>query len=302
VFGIYRRYTPLVEPLSLDEAFLDVTASESLHGGGPAIARRIKAEVRSETGLTVSAGVADVKLAAKIASDLGKPDGLVEVPAGATRAFLAPLPVARLWGVGKVTEAALARAGIHTIGQLAASPEIRLAGALGATHARDLAALARGDDPREVVADEATKSVGAEETYERDLRGRDALLPHLQAQAERVGRRLREAGLRARTITLKVKYSDFTLVTRRTTLAVATDDGRALFDAAREQLERIDPARPVRLTGVSASGFDGAAEQLPLFGGAATARRREALNRAVDAVNARFGRDVVRPATVPDDD
>src|SRR5512133_3662627 len=212
VFSIYRRYTPLVEPLSLDEAFLDVTESESLHGGGVSIARRIKGEVRAETGLTVSAGVADVKLAAKIATDLGKPDGLVEVPAGGTRAFLAPLPVARLWGVGKVTEAALARAGIHTIGQLATSPELRLAGALGATHARELGALARGDDPREVVADEPTKSVGAEETYERDLRGREPLLPHLRAQAERVARRLREAGLRARTITLKVKYSDFALV------------------------------------------------------------------------------------------
>ncbi len=316
VFSIYRRYTPLVEPLSLDEAFLDVTESQALHGSGLDVARRIKSEVRTETGLTVSAGVADVKLAAKIASDLGKPDGLVEIPAGTTRAFLAPLPVARLWGVGKVTEAALARARIHTIGQLAAAPEVQLAAALGATHARELRALARGEDPREVIADEPAKSVGAEETFERDLRGAEALLPHLREQAERVARRLREAGRRARTITLKVKYADFTLVTRRTTLASATDDGLAVFEAAREQLERVDLARPVRLCGIGASGFDAGAEQLALFGAGPTggaetagaagdaqrARRREALNRAVDAVNDRFGAGVVRPASLPPDD
>jgi DNA polymerase-4 len=301
VFSIYRRYTPLVEPLSLDEAFLDVTHSHDLHGGGLDLARRIKAEVRAETGLTVSAGVADMKLAAKIASDLGKPDGLVVVPAGGTRAFLAPLPVSRLWGVGKVTEAALARVRIHTIGQLAAAPEAQLVTVLGATHARELRALARGEDPREVIADEPAKSIGAEETFERDLRGREPLLPHLREQAERVARRLRDAGKRARTITLKVKYADFTLVTRRTTLATSTDDGRVIFDAAREQLERVELERAVRLSGIGASGFDGPAEQLPLFG-SGDARRREALNRAVDSVNARFGRDALRPASVPPDD
>src|SRR5512142_1557983 len=136
VFGIYRRYTPLVEPLSLDEAFLDVTASRALHGEGRDIARGIKAAVRGECGLAVSAGVAEVKLAAKIATDLGKPDGLVVVPEGGVRAFLAPLPVGRLWGVGEVTEAALRRLGIATIGDLAATPEAALASAVGANQAR----------------------------------------------------------------------------------------------------------------------------------------------------------------------
>ncbi len=298
VFDLYRRYTPLVEPLSLDEAFLDVTASRALHGPGRAIAARVKREVRAEVGLTVSAGVADVKLAAKIASDLGKPDGLVEVPTGGTRAFLAPLPVARLWGVGKVTEAALTAAGIHRIGQLAVAPEPLLARAVGPGPARDLRALARGEDPREVVADEEARSVGAEDTFEEDLRGRDALLPRLLGQAERVARRLREAEKRARTVTVKLKYADFEEVTRRCTLAAATDDGREIFAAARAQLERADLDRPVRLTGVSASGLDGAPEQLGLFEGAGSAARRRALNAAVDALEARFGRGAVRPATL----
>ena len=151
VFGIYRRYTPLVEPLSLDEAFLDVTASRALHGPGRAVALAIKAAVRAECGLAVSAGLAEVKLAAKIATDVGKPDGLVEVPEGGVAAFLAPLPSARLWGVGPVTEEALRRIGIATIGDLARTPDVALAAALGATNARELKALARGEDPREVV-------------------------------------------------------------------------------------------------------------------------------------------------------
>lgn len=303
VFALYREYTPLVEPLSLDEAFLDVTASAALHGGGRAIAETLRRRVRAEVGLTVSAGVAEVKLAAKIASDLGKPDGLVEVPPGGTRAFLAPLPVARLWGVGQVTEAALAKVGLHRIGQLAEAPEALVAGAIGAGPARHLLGLARGDDPRPVLADEPSRSVGSEETFEQDLAGREALLPRLLAQAERTARRLREAALRGRTVTLKVKYADFELVTRRCTLEAATDDGAALFAAARRQLERVDLARPVRLVGVSVSGFEPRAEQLGLFDARPAAdARRAAVNSAVDAVNRRFGRDAVRRATLADED
>ena len=302
VFAVYRRYTPLVEPLSLDEAFLDVTESEALHGCGRAIALAVKAAVKTEVGLTVSAGVADVKLAAKIASDLGKPDGLVEVPAGGTAAFLAPLPVGRLWGVGQVTEAALARAGIHRIGQLAAAPEALLAPALGHGHARDLAALARGEDPRPGLPDEETKSVGAEETLERDVTGGGALLPRLLDQSERVARRLRQGGKRGRVVTLKVKYADFEQATRRVTLGSATDDGAAIFAAVRAQLERADLCRPVRLSGVSVSGFEERAEQLGLFDRPAQAPRRAALHAAVDALRARFGERAVRPATLAEGD
>ncbi len=306
VFDVYRRYTPLVEPLSLDEAFLDVTRSRALHGGGRDIALAIKGAVRGECGLAVSAGVAEVKLAAKIATDLGKPDGLVEVPEGGVAAFLAPLPVSRLWGVGRVTEEELRKLGIATIGDLARTPEPALAAAIGANHARGLAALARGEDPREVVPDEAAKSIGAEDTFGEDLRGAAALERELLAQAGRVGRRLRAAGVAGRVVTLKVKYADFTLVTRRTTLERATDDGRAVFEAARALLPRVELDRPVRLTGISVSGFAPEEEraQLDLFGGGAAPGgpeeaaddRRRALNAALDRLAERFGDGAVLPA------
>jgi DNA polymerase-4 len=302
VFGIYRRYTPLVEPLSLDEAFLDATASRALHGEGAEIARAIKGEVREGTGLAVSAGVAEVKLAAKIATDLGKPDGLVVVPPGEVRAFLAPLPVWRLWGVGRVTEEALRRAGNGTIGELAAAGEALLRGALGSQGA-ELQKLARGEDPRPVVPDAEAKSVGSEDTFEEDLEGEEALLPHLREQAERVARRLRSAGLLGRTVTLKLKYADFSLVTRRCTLEAAVDDGRAIYDAAQAQLTRADLSRPVRLTGVTVSGFGPGDPQLDLFARAEGpgAERRRALNAAIDALSRRFGEGAVRPASSPGD-
>ncbi len=304
VFGIYRRYTPLVEPLSLDEAFLDVTASRALHGSGPDIARAIKAAVRGECGLAVSAGIAEVKLAAKIATDLGKPDGLVVVPEGGVAGFLAPLPASRLWGVGRVTEEALRKIGIATIGDLAATPDVALAAAVGATHARDLKALACGEDPRDVVPDEAARSIGAEDTFGEDLSGAAALDRELLSQAGRVGRRLRAAGVAGRVVTLKVKYADFTLVTRRTTLERPTDDDRVLLEAARGLLARVDLEHPVRLTGISVSGFAGEAErqQLDLFGGASAASapeedgRRRALNAALDRLADRFGDGTVVPA------
>ena len=324
VFGIYRRYTPLVEPLSLDEAFLDVGASRALHGEGPAIAARIKREVRQEIGLTVSAGVADCKMAAKIASDLGKPDGLVVAPSGGTAAFLAPLPVSRIWGVGKVTEVALGALGVRTIGDLARFPEQVLAERFG-THGSRMRALARGEDPRPVVPDEQARSIGAEDTFERDLQGAAALLPHLLEQSERVARRLREAGRRGRTVTLKLKYADFDSVTRRATLDASTDDGAAIYLAIRADLARADLSRPVRLTGVSVSGFEEGPEQLGLFqgggpgasvrgapgpavpaaaraGAAAPAdpRRRARLNAAIDALADRFGEGAVKPATLVD--
>jgi len=308
VFDVYRRYTPLVEPLSLDEAFLDVTASRALHGTGRDVAVAVKRAVRSECGLAVSAGVAEVKLAAKIATDLGKPDGLVEVPLGGVAAFLAPLPVGRLWGVGPVTEGTLRRLGVTLIGDLARTPETALAAAIGASQARALHALALGDDPREVVPDEAAKSVGAEETFGDDLTGRAALERALLGQAGRVGQRLRAAGLAGHTVTLKVKYADFTLVTRRTTLAQPTDDDHAIFQAARAQLERVDAERPVRLTGVSVSGFAAGVEraQLALFGADPAPERgqvekRRSLNAAIDALARRFGEGAVTRADLAEE-
>jgi DNA polymerase-4 len=315
VFDVYRRYTPLVEPLSLDEAFLDVTASRALHGDGPAIAAAIRGAVRAETGLTVSAGVAEVKLAAKIATDFGKPDGLTVVPAGGVAAFLAPLPVGRLWGVGEVTEGALRKLGVATIGDLARLPESALASVVGGERAHGLRELARGHDDREVVPDEGLKSVGGEETFEEDLRGEAALARALLTQAGRVGRRLRAHGLRGRIVTLKVRYADFSLVTRRVTLPRPTDDDRVIFESARSQLGRIDAGRAVRLAGVTVSGFEeGPGEgdepgQLELFGAVPPGQagapspdeaRRRRLNAAVDALAGRFGSGTVTPADLKD--
>ncbi len=306
VFAVYRKYTPLVEPLSLDEAFLDVTGSRALHGEPEHIARKVKGEVREGTGLTVSAGVADCKMAAKIASDLGKPDGLVAVPPGTTAAFLAPLPVWRLWGVGKVTEQALRALGIATVGELARFPEQVLVERFGSQGAH-MRALARGDDPREVVPDEEARSVGAEDTFEQDLSGEDALLPQLLDQCVRVARRLREAGLRGRVVTLKIKYADFEQITRRSTLPHPSADAGEIYRSIREDLGRAGIDRPVRLTGVTVSGFDGAGDapaQMGLFGGpsggdpAEGKGKRDALNAALDALADRFGEGAVKPATL----
>jgi DNA polymerase-4 len=255
----------------------------------------------------LSAGIAEVKLAAKIATDLGKPDGLVEVPPGGVRAFLAPLPVGRLWGVGEVTEKALRRIGIVTIGQLTETPENALAAAVGAHAAHHFRALAVGDDPREVVPDEAAKSVGSEETFDEDVVEPGLLERSLLEHAIRVGRRLRASGQAGPVVTLKVTYADFTQVTRRVTLPAPTDDDRAIYDAARAQLDRIEAGRPVRLAGVSVSGLGGGAArgQLELFGRVSPAPppgdpRRRALNAAVDALAARFGENTVRPADLED--
>ncbi|MBS1110538.1 MAG: DNA-directed polymerase [Anaeromyxobacteraceae bacterium] len=306
VFAVYRRYTPVVEPLSLDEAFLDVTASRALHGEPDHIARKVKGEVREGTGLTVSAGVADCKMAAKIASDLGKPDGLVAVPPGTTAAFLAPLPVSRLWGVGKVTEQALRALGIATIGELARFPEQVLVERFG-TQGAHMRALARGDDPRPVIPDEEARSIGAEDTFERDLVGEEALLPQLLDQCVRVARRLREAALRGRVVTLKVKFADFEQLTRRSTLSRPTDDAGEIYRSIREDLARAGLDRPVRLTGVTVSGFDGAGAapaQMGLFGGspgedfAGGNGKRDALNAALDVLAHRFGEGAVKPATL----
>ncbi len=224
VFAIYRRFTPLVEPLSIDEAFLDVTGCERLFGGAEEVARKIKAAVREETGLTVSAGVAPNKFLAKIASDLGKPDGLTVVPPGGEQDFLDPLPVGKLWGVGKVTEEALLGRGIRTIGDLRRSSRETLVRTFGA-HGEHLHELARGIDDRPVETEREAKSVGHEDTYDHDLRDRGAMRRELLSLSDRVSSRLRHGGIKGKTVTLKVKYHDFVQVTRAITLSDPTDDG-----------------------------------------------------------------------------
>ncbi len=295
VFAIFERYTPLVEPLSLDEAFLDVSGSRSLFGLPGALASRIRAEVAREVGLPCSAGIAAVKFVAKVASDLAKPDGQREVPVAETQAFLAPLPVARLWGVGPKLEATLFALGLRTVGDVArASPEFLFEqlGDMG----RHLAALARGEDDRPVVPDRQAKSIGAEDTFAEDTASPEVLQRALHAQALRVGRRLRRAGLRARTVQLKVKLSDFTLFTRRRTLESATDDGQRLYREAVKLLVRLRLSSAVRLTGVSAQELVGDRSQLGLF--AEPEARTDRLNAALDAIAARYGQGAVTPADV----
>ena len=217
VFDIMGSVTPLVEPLSLDEAFLDVTASQKLFGAPADVARRLRARIRDEIGLPASAGIAGVKLVAKIASDMAKPDGQLEVAPDGGAAFLAPLPVSRLWGVGPKSARALATMGLEIVGDIARRDPDELARRLGPS-GRALWEQANAIDPRPVIPDRDARSIGAEETFDEDLAGAEALAPRVHAQALRVARRLRAAGLRARTVQLKLKRADFTLVTRRATL------------------------------------------------------------------------------------
>jgi DNA polymerase-4 len=258
----------------------------------------LRKRIADELSLPCSAGIADVKFIAKIASDLAKPNGQREVPPGTGAAFLAPLPIGRLWGVGPKTEARLKLLGYRTIGDLARAEPGALERRLGAS-GKHLAELAHGIDPRGVVPDREAKSVGAEETFERDLEGAEALLPHLHGQALRVARRLRRAGLRARGVQLKLKLADFTIVTRQATFEAATDDGQALYRAVVALLDRHPPAKPVRLTGVSAQSLESVdAIQTSLL--APPPSPRDALNRAMDAINQRFGSKALTTADVAD--
>ena len=294
VFAIFERYTPLVEPLSLDEAFLDVTASAGLFGTAAQIARRIRKEIANELSLPASAGIAAVKFVAKIVSELAKPNGQREVHADETVAFLATLPLSRLWGVGRKTEEELTRAGLKTIGDVAARDVAWLEQRLG-SQGRHLWELARGHDPRDVVPDRAAKSVGAEDTFEEDLTGLEALRPRLHAQALRVGRRLRKAGVRGRVVQLKVKFADFTTITRQTTLGSSTDDGQAVYRAALELLERAHQNRPIRLIGASAQSLEAEGpQQLGLF--SAPPQRSAKLNATLDRIAERFGSKAITTA------
>lgn len=299
---ILHDVTPLVEPLSLDEAFLDVTGSRALFGGGGDIARHLRRRIRDELQLPASAGIAAVKFVAKIASDFAKPDGQREVPAEETVSFLAGLPVGRLWGVGPRTEARLHAMGVRFIGDLTRADVAATVAELGDAGAH-LVALARGIDPRGVVPDRDAKSMGAEDTFGDDVRDPDALRPHMLSQAMRVGRRLRKAGLVGRGVTLKLKTFDFTLRTRRALLPSPSDDGRALYEAACALLDR-DVAEsgflPMRLCGLTAFDLGPPDAQLGLFDGAR--QRRAKLNAALDAIRDRYGRDAVRPADLRDRD
>jgi len=303
-FAILDAYSPLVEGLSLDEAFLDVSGEQRLFGDGPGIAGTIKARVRDELGLVASVGVAPSKFVAKIASDLRKPDGLVVVPEGGERAFLHPLPVGRLWGVGKVTEEVLRLLGLRTIGDVSRAGLDVLSLKMTREQALHLVRLSDGVDDRDVVSDRAPVSVGHEDTFDRDLFDRAALETRLIDQGERVCARLRELGLRARVVTLKVKYSDHRRTSRRATLERATSDGRVVARTAAALLASVPEIdrRGVRLTGLSLSDLRDRDHREQLSFDEPAAQRGEALGDALDRISAKFGRAAVKRADLLDDD
>jgi len=293
VMAILGDFSPLVEPVSVDEAFIDLTGTETLWGPPFEAVGAIKARIKRETGLTASAGLAANKFIAKVASDLDKPDGLVVVEPGREAEFLAPLPIDRLWGVGKATAKELQALGVATIGQLQRIAPRALAARLG-PHGPDLLDLAFGRDERTVEPFTPPKSMGAETTFERDCREPARLEETLRYQAERVARELRAEGLAACRVTLKLRWADFRTLTRSHT-GDPTQDGLEIYRRAATLLTRERLVQAVRLIGVSASTFRPQARgQLPLLDPAAV--RREQLARAVDRITGRFGRAAILPA------
>jgi DNA polymerase-4 len=296
VMEIFRSITPLVEPLSLDEAFLDVIGARRRLGDGPTIAALVRERVRDEVGLVASVGVATTKFLAKIASDLSKPDGLIVLEPGGEDAFLHPLPLGRLWGVGPATLARLETLGVRTVGDVARLPEDVLVGALGDAHGSHLSQLARNIDDRAVTPERETKSIGNEETFGTDVRSRAELEREIVRLADRVAGRLRHAGLEARTVTLKVRFADFRTITRSRTGAQATALSTDIASTARALLAPIDVTTGVRLLGISGSQLvpPSARQGVLDLGGDAhdhddERARRGAVESAMDEVRARFG-------------
>jgi DNA polymerase-4 len=299
-FRILGDYSPDVEGLSLDEAFLDVTGSERLLGDGKTIGEAIKRRVREETSLVASVGVAPIKLAAKIASDICKPDGLRVITPEGLLPFLHALPVTRLWGVGEATRTVLASMGLSTIGDVARYPEKALVGRLGAVTGHHLAALARGEDSREVVSESDPVSVGHQETFDNDIDDKGELAVILLDQADRVASRLRDHQLRARAVVLIIKYDDFRQITRRTTLDAGTSDGGLLARTAIDLLAKVpiedQKGSRVRLCGIAASSLESRDAPRQLLFDEAARQKGERLGETIDKVAAKFGKSAIKRA------
>jgi DNA polymerase IV len=304
---VFARVTPLVEPLSLDEAFLDVTGARALFGDGPTIAHWLRGEIHDELGLECSVGVAPNKFLAKLASVDAKPRpapdgiapgrGVFEVRSGEELAYLHPLPVERLWGVGPSTLGRLRRMGVASVGDLAALSPAAVVSSLGKAHGRQLLDLAAGRDERPVEPARDVKSISHEETFAHDLHERPDVHRELVRLADAVAARLREHGTGARTFTLKVRDGGFTTITRATTLAGAIDTAPAIVAATVSLLDEVDLGAGVRLLGLAASKFSTPAEQLRFDDlGDRTERWSEA-SRAIDDVRERFGESAIGPAS-----
>lgn len=296
VMRIFRDITPLVEPLSIDEAFLDVRGARRLWGSPGEIARMLRRRVLDETGLTCSIGVAATKHVAKMASTLSKPDGLLIVAEADTAAFLGPRSVRALWGVGPKASEALENRGIRTIADILETPRDVLDRALGAAMGDRVWHLARGVDAREVDTQRMEKSVGHEETFHDDIGDTAILRSELRRLADRVGARLRSNGWEASTIAIKVRFADFTTITRSQTLAEPTAVGQRIGDAAHDLFASIDRILPVRLIGVRAERLRPAGSTAPTLWDEDEGWRR--IEDALDGATARFGRGAVTRATL----
>jgi DNA polymerase-4 len=298
VMTIFRDVTPLVEPLSLDEAFLDVAGAQRLLGRPAVIARDIRARILGEQRLTCSVGVAPTKFVAKLGSTRAKPDGLMVIPAGQVLDFLHPLPVDALWGVGERAAETLHRLGLNTVGDLAGAPVGMLRKSLGDAAAAQLHELSWGRDLRRVVAEHVEKSIGAEMTFDTDVSDPELIRRSLLALAEKVGARLRAAGQVGRTVAIKVRLADFKTVNRSRTIPTTTDVAREIFEISWALFEALRAGDHIRLIGVRVEGLAAAAtasRQLSLGEPERGWREAEA---AADAVAARFGRSVVGPASL----
>jgi DNA polymerase-4 len=293
MFALLETATPLVEPLSVDEAFLDVRGTERLLGGPVAVAERLRAAIRAELGLTASVGVAPNKFLAKLASDMHKPDGLTVIRPEDVDAVLLPLPVTRLWGVGPAFAGRLEALGVRTVADLRRFSEDDLVRRLGAGGAH-VHALAWGRDDREVTPGHAAKSIGQEQTFPVDLDEPEAVLDVLRLQADAVAARLRAAGLEARTVTVKIRYGDFETITRSRTLEEPSDLTSEVHAAARALFQAWARSgyRPVRLVGVTASKLAPRGSEPTLFPDPARGRRR-ALDETIDRIRDRFGDDAI---------
>lgn len=286
IFAIFARYAPVVEPLSIDEAFLDLTGMEHLMGTPLAYARKLKAEIREKTGLVASVGLAPNKFLAKLASDLRKPDGLVIVTPENMRAILDPLPVGRIWGVGRKTEQVLQRLGICHIQELRGTPREKLAAAMGEHMAAHLLALADGQDDRPVAPREPAKSIGKEVTFPVDLQSQAEAEQVLLELAEKVGYRLRREGVKGRTVQLKLRLENFKTYTRSRTLPEATCYDEEIYHVAQALYQSLSICQGIRLLGISISSFDCDAE-LSLF--AEQTQKKERLYAAIDRIKDKFG-------------
>lgn len=294
VMTIFNSFTPLVEPISLDEAFLDVTGAQKLFGDGREIAAKIRVQVEQEEGITCSVGIAQSKFIAKLASQHCKPNGMLEIKSDRILEFLHPLPVRALWGVGPKTAESLDRLGLHTVADIANTPRSTLVRALGDATGESLYELAWGRDYRNVIPDEPEKSIGNEETFARDIDSPEEILAQFLRMAEKATARLRERGLFAKTVTMKIKFADFTTLSRAKTLPIGIDGTHETYEIVKKlYLALHNEGARIRLVGVSMSNLlDEAPVQLEL--GARERGWRDA-DTAIDKAKARFGGGSVRP-------